>query len=402
MSRFQFQMLAIAPILLLFANACSQQKAVMAAPPPPTVGVTTAVTKDVPIYGDWIATLDGYTNAQIQPQVSGYLIKQDYKEGSFVHKDDILFEIDPRPFQATLDQAKGQVAQSRGQLAQAEAQLALAEINVKRDTPLAAAHAIAQSQLDNDTQTRAQAKASVATSQASIEAAQATVEQAELNLGFTKVRSLLDGIAGLANTQIGNLVSQTTVLTSVSKVNPIKAYFPISESEYLLVSDRVKPGANGGDWLRNTNAVPLQLTLTNGSVYGQTGHIVFADRQVNPQTGTIQIAGAFANPGNVLRPGQFGRIHAQTGFQKNAVLIPQRAVTELQGKYQAAVLLPGNKVDIRDIQVGLRSGDMWIVTSGLKAGDQVISEGVAKVHDGMTVSPKPDQPQQTASSNQGA
>lgn len=381
--------LALVPALLLVTNACTQNKAAMPAPPPPQVGVTSVIAKDVPVYGDWVATLDGYVNAQIQPQVSGYLIKQDYKEGSLVHKDDILFEIDPRPFQAIVDQAKGQVAQARGQLAQAEAQLALAEINVKRDTPLAAAHAIAQSQLDNDTQSRAQAKASVATSQASIQAAEASVEQAELNLGFTKVRSLLDGIAGLATTQIGNLVSQTTVLTSVSQVNPIKAYFPISESEYLQVSDRVKPGA-GGDWLRNTKAVPLQLTLTNGNVYGQTGHIVFADRQVNPQTGTIQIAGAFSNPGNVLRPGQFGRIRAQTGFQKGALLIPQRAVTELQGKYQVAVVLPDNKVDVRDVKVGLRTADMWIVTGGLKLGDQVITQGISKVRDGMTVVPKPD------------
>lgn len=389
-------LLAGVPALLLIANACTQQKAAMPAPPPPQVSVTKVIAKDVPVYGDWVATLDGYVNAQIQPQVSGYLIKQDYKEGSFVHKDDVLFEIDPRPFQAVLDQAKGQVAQARGQLAQAEAQLALAEINVKRDTPLAAAHAIAQSQLDNDVQSRAQAKAAVATSQASIEAAEASVEQAQLNLGFTKVRSLLDGIAGLATTQIGNLVSQTTVLTSVSQVNPIKAYFPISESEYLQVADRVKPGA-GGDWLRNSSAVPLQLTLTNGNVYDHTGHIVFADRQVNPQTGTIQIAGAFANPGNILRPGQFGRIRAQTGYDKGALLIPQRSVTELQGKYQASVVLPDNKVDVRDIKVGMRTGDMWVVTSGLKLGDVVITEGVSKVRDGMTVTPKPEETRPDAS-----
>jgi membrane fusion protein (multidrug efflux system) len=384
-------LLAVVPALLFVTSACTQQqKAAMAAPPPPQVTVTKVIAKDVPVYGDWVATLDGYVNAQIQPQVSGYLIKQDYKEGSFVHKDDVLFEIDPRPFQAVLDQAKGQVAQARGQLAQAQAQLALAQINVKRDTPLAAAHAIAQSQLDNDVQSNAQAKAAVATSQASIEAAEAAVEQAQLNLGFTKVRSLLDGIAGIATTQIGNLVSQTTVLTSVSQVNPIKAFFPISESEYLQVSDRVKPGA-GGDWLRNTSAVPLQLTLTNGTVYNQTGHIVFADRQVNPQTGTIQVAGAFANPGNVLRPGQFGRIRALTGYQKGALLIPQRAVTELQGRYQVAVVLPNNKVDVRDIKVGLRTGDLWIVSSGLKLDDQVVTEGVSKVKDGMTVTPMPEQ-----------
>ncbi|MCU1294218.1 MAG: efflux transporter, family, subunit [Bryobacterales bacterium] len=389
MSRFRKQLLAIVPILLAFASSCTQKAAVP--PPPPTeVGVTRVIQKDVPVYGDWVATLDGYVNAQIQPQVSGYLIKQNYKEGSLVHKGDVLFEIDPRPFQAILDQVKGQIAQAKGQLAQAEAQLALAEINVKRDTPLAAAHAIAQSQLDNDVQSRAQAQAAVQTNRAAIQAAEASAEQAELNLGFTRVRSLLDGIAGIATTQMGNLVSQTTVLTSVSQVNPIKAYFPISESEYLQVADRLKPGA-GGDWLRNTNAVPLRLTLTNGNTYGQTGHIVFADRQVDPQTGTIRVAGAFANPGNVLRPGQFGRIRAETGFQRGALLVPQRAVTEFQGKYQLAIVRADSKVDVRDVKVGLRAGDMWIILSGVKAGDQVISEGTSKVRDGQTVSPKPDE-----------
>jgi RND family efflux transporter MFP subunit len=390
MSKFRQQLVAIVPIALALASSCTQKAAMPSSPPPTEVGVTTVIQKDVPVYGDWVATLDGYVNAQIQPQVSGYLIKQEYKEGSLVHKGDVLFEIDPRPFQAILDQVKGQIAQAKGQLAQAEAQLALAEINVKRDTPLAAAHAIAQSQLDNDIQSRAQGQAAVQTSRAAIQAAEASAEQAELNLGFTKVRSLLDGIAGLATTQIGNLVSQSTVLTSVSQVNPIKAYFPISESEYLQVSDRVKPGA-GGDWLRNTNSVPLQLTLTNGSTYGQVGHIVFADRQVDPQTGTIKVAGAFANPGNVLRPGQFGRIRAETGFQKGALLVPQRAVTEFQGKYQLAVVGVNNKVDIRDVKVGLRTGDMWIIVSGVKLGDQVISEGTSKVRDGQMVVPKPDE-----------
>jgi RND family efflux transporter MFP subunit len=390
MSKFKQQIVAIVPITLALASSCTQKAAMPPSPPPTEVGVTSVIRKDVPVYGDWVATLDGYVNAQIQPQVSGYLIKQDYKEGSLVHKGDVLFEIDPRPFQAVLDQVKGQIAQAKGQLAQAEAQLALSEINVKRDTPLAAAHAIAQSQLDNDIQSRAQGQAAVQTSRAAIQAAEASAEQAELNLGFTKVRSLLDGIAGLATTQIGNLVSQSTVLTSVSQVNPIKAYFPISESEYLQVSDRVKPGA-GGDWLRNTNSVPLQLTLTNGNTYGQVGHIVFADRQVDPQTGTIKVAGAFANPGNVLRPGQFGRIRAQTGFQKGALLVPQRAVTEFQGKYQLAVVESNNKVDVRDVKVGLRTGDMWIIVSGVNAGDQVISEGTSKVRDGQMVVPKPDE-----------
>ncbi len=342
--------------------------------------------QNVPNYGEWVATLDGYQNAQIQPQVSGYLVKQDYREGSYVHKGEVLFEIDPRPFAAVVDQANGQLAQANGQLAQAKAQLQLSEINVKRDTPLAAAHAIAQSQLDNDLQTHAQQEASVQTAQASIQAAKATLEQAQLNLGFTKVRSLLDGIAGIATIQMGNLVSQTTVLTTVSQVNPIKAYFPITESEYLQFAPA--DGHNTQDWLRSSSRVPLQLTLTNGQVYGAKGHIVFSDRQVDTQTGTIRVVGAFANPGNLLRPGQFGRIRAMTGINKSAMVVPQRAVSELQGRYQLAVVLPDNKVSIRDVKVGTRVGELWVVESGVQLGDKVITEGLAKVRDGAPVVPQ--------------
>ncbi len=373
---------------VLFLSSC-QQQAAQQPPPPPEVGVSTVVAQDITTFGDWVATLDGYTTAQIQPQVTGYLIRQDYREGSFVHKDEVLFEIDPRPFQAILDQGKAQLAQAKGQLAQAQAALGLDQINVNRDTPLAQAHAIAQSQLDNDTQALKQQEAAVATSQASIQAAEATVEQAELNLGFTKVRSLIDGIAGTAATQIGNLVSQTTVLTTVSQVNPIKAYFPISEQEYLQVSQRINPGANG-DWLAHSAVVPLQLTLSNNAIYPKEGHIVFADRQVDSQTGTIRIVAAFANPGNLLRPGQFGRVRAQTGVLHGALLIPQRAVSELQGKYQVAVVTGDNKIQIRAVSVGAREGESWIITSGLQAGEHVVSEGVGKVREGMPVTPKPD------------
>ena len=363
--------------------------------PPPDVTVAPVVERDVPTYGEWVATLDGYQNAQIQPKVSGYLLRQNYREGSFVHKGDILFEIDPRPFQAVVDQAKGQLAQVNGQLAQAKAQSQLAEINVKRDTPLAGARAIAQSQLDNDIQTKAQQGAAVQTSEASIQAAQATVEQAELNLGFTKVRSLLDGIAGIANTQIGNLVSQTTVLTTVSQVNPIKAYFPISESEYLRFAGGLV--ANGSsDWLRASSKVALQLTLTNGDIYGQRGHIVFADRQVDTQTGTIRVVGAFSNPKNLLRPGQFGRVRAMTGMQKNALLVPQRAVSEVQGRYQVAVVGSDNKVNLRDVKVGNRVGTQWVVDSGLHPGERVVTEGLAKVKDGSPVVPQPEKAESEA------
>jgi RND family efflux transporter MFP subunit len=329
--------------------------------------------RDVEIYGDWVATLDGYVNAQIQPQVSGYLIKQDYQEGSVVQVGDVLFEIDPRPFQATLDQTEGQ-------LAQAQAQLGLADINVKRDTPLVKARAVAQSQLDNDVQQQAAQHASVST-------AQANVEQAQLNLGFTKVRSLVTGIAGRALTQVGNLVSPSTTLTSVSQVNPIKVYFAISEQEYLALSGRVKAGGKA-DLLRSGNSVSLQLTLGNGSIYPYKGQIVFVDRQINTQTGTIQIAGSFSNPQNLLRPGQFGRIKAETEVRHDALLIPQRAVSELQGSYQVAVVAPDNTVQIRTVELGPQIGSDWIITRGIKPNERVATEGVSSLKDGMRVSPQ--------------
>lgn len=390
----------------LLLSGCGKSVATAGAqgsPPPPEVGVSTVIQKDVPIYGDWVATLDGYVNANIQPQVTGYLVRQEYKEGSLVHKDDVLFDIDPRPFQAAVDQTKGQLAQAQGQLAQAEGQLAqaqaqllLAQINVKRDTPLAQAHAIAQSQLDNDTQAQAQDEALIKTDQgaiqaakASIQAAQAAVEQAQLNLGFTKVRSLIDGIAGIASIQIGNLVGPTTVLTTVSSVDPIKASFSISEQEYLDLANKIHAGAPA-DLLNQASNIPLQMTLSNGNVYPHPGHIIFADRQVDAQTGTIRIMGAFANPGNLLRPGQFGRIRALTGVRKGALLVPQRAVSELQGRNEVAVVGADNKISIREVQTGERSGELWIVTSGLAAGERVVSEGTAKVAQGATVNPKPD------------
>jgi len=297
MSRFKLHMTVLSVFgALLFGSGCAQKAATPQGFPPPQVGAVTIEQGDVPIYGDWVATLDGFVNANIQPQVSGYLIRQSYREGSFVHKRDVLFEIDPRPFQAVLDQAKGQLAQAKGQLGQAQAQLELAKINVRRDTPLVAARAIARSQLDNDIESEKQAEAAILANQASIKAAEAAVESAELNLGFTRVRSLISGIAGQATIQIGNLVSPTNVPTAVSQVDPIRAYFPISEQEYLRIADKIKPRV---DLLRFKDPVPLQLTLANNSTYPQQGHILFADRQVDPSTGTIRIVAAFKNPGAV-------------------------------------------------------------------------------------------------------
>lgn len=354
---------------LLSCGGCQSNQA--SPPAPLDVGVVDVVQKDVPIYGEWVATLDGYVNAQIQPQVTGYLIKQNYKEGSFVRKGDVLFEIDPRPFQAVLDQAKAQ-------LAQAEAQLGKTQLDVDRDTPLAKERAIAQSQLDNDIQANLAAKAAV-------KSAQAQVEQSELNLGFTHVTSLVDGIAGIAQVQIGNLVSPTTVLTSVSQVNPIKAYFPISEQEYLRLAERINAHTQQQV---PTDAPPLDLILADGSLYPQKGWVLLTDRQVDVTTGSIRIVSAFPNPKNILRPGQFGRVRAATTMRQGALLIPQRAVTELQGTYQVAVVGSDNKVSIRLVKVGERVGTLWIIEEGLKPGERVVVEGVQKVRGGAIVNPK--------------
>ena len=358
-------------LIVVQCAGCGEKK-----PPPgaaPQVQVVPVVQRDVGIYSEWVATLDGYVNAQIQPQVSGYLIKQDYREGSFVHKDDVLFEIDPRPFQAVLDQAKAQ-------LAQAEAQLGNATLNVNRDIPEAEANAIARSQLEGDTQAQLAAKATVA-------AGRAAVEQAALNLSFTKVRSLISGIAGIAQVQVGNLVTPSAVLTGVSQVDPIKTYFPISGEDYLRIADKIHPETV--NLLSSDSPIPLQLILANGNTYARSGGILFADRQVDQQTGTIRIAGAFANPGNILRPGQYGKVRAVTQILKGALMVPQRAVSQLQGSTQVAVVGTDNKVAIRSVQTGERVDTMWVITGGLAAGDRVVAEGVQKVKDGSLVTPTP-------------
>ena len=342
-------------------------------PPPAMVEVAPVIQKDVPVQGEWVGTLEGYVNAQIQPQVSGYLIRQDYHEGAFVKKGQLLFEIDPRPFQAVLDQAKAQ-------LAQAEAQMANAETNVKRDIPEAEAHAIPQSQLDTDTQSLRGAKAAV-------EAAQASVEQAQLNLGYTRVVSLVDGIAGITTVQVGNLVGPSTVLTAVSQVSPIKVYFPISEQEYLRMADGGSPGSV--DFLTHASRIPLQLTLADGSVYPHPGRIIFADRQVNTQTGTIQIVGEFPNSKNLLRPGQYARIQTPTGNITGALLVPQAAVNQQQGTYQVTVVGADSRAQRRTVQVGPRVGTLWVVTTGLKPGERVVAVGAEKAKEGELVNPTP-------------
>jgi len=338
------------------------------------VEVAGVVQKDVPIVSEWVATLDGYVNAQIQAQVTGYVIRQTYKEGSFVRKGQMLFQIDPRPFRAALDQANAQ-------LEQAQAQLAKTAMDVDRDTPLAKERAIAQSQLDNDIQANRAAKAAV-------KAAEAQVEQAQLNLEFTDVKSLVDGIAGIAQVQIGNLVTPTTVLTSVSQINPIKAYFSISEQEYIHFADRINADAQKET---PSNGPPFELILADGSVYPHKGTGLLANRQVDVSTGSIQIVCSFPNPQNFLRPGQFGRLRAAPEVMRGALLVPQKAVSELQGDYQVAVVGADNKVSIRAVKAGDRVGPMWIVEAGVKPGEQVVVEGLQKVQNGATVKIK--QPQ---------
>jgi RND family efflux transporter MFP subunit len=361
----------------LIAAGCNHQAAKPAGPPPALpVGVMQVQASDVPITNQWVGTLDGNVNAQIQPQVSGYLIRQTYREGSDVSKGQVLFEIDPRPFQAALDQANGQ-------LDQAKAAYALTQTNIHRDTPLAAVHAIAQSQLDTEKAQGAQAAATVQT-------AEAGVETAKLNLGFTHVRSLISGVAGQATTQVGNLVNPQSVLTSVSQLNPIRVYFSISDAEYLALTSRARAGH--GDLLSNAEKIPLTLELGNGDVYPHTGRIDFVDRQMDAQTGAIRIAALFPNPGNLLRPGEFARIQAQTTVQHNVILVPQDAIKELQGIQQAFVLAPGNKVHVVNVQLGPQVGNDWVVESGLPPGSTIIVDNLQKLAEGEPVDPHPAPP----------
>lgn len=382
-------------ILVAVLNLSGCESTHASTEPPGSMAIPVSVVRvrqaSVPLTGSWVGTLDGYVDAQIQPQVSGYLVQQRYREGSPVQKDQVLFQIDPRPFQAAADQAAAQVEQAKGQLAQAEAQRELAQINLKRDTPLAQAHAISQSQLDNDQQQAAQADAAVETAQAAIGVAQAALTTARLNLGFTQVRSLIGGVAGQATTQVGNLVSPQSVLTSVSQLDPIKVYFSISDAEYLAFTSRARQA--GDDLLSSKADLPLSLTLADGTKYPYKGHIVFVDRQMNQQTGAIRIAAAFPNPGNVLRPGQFGRVSATTEIQQDALLVPQTAVQELQGIEQIYTAGPNNHVHVVNVKLGPQSGSDWIIEGGLKPGDRVITDNVQKLKEGALVAPHEISPQ---------
>jgi len=393
----------------LVAAGCTRATSAAGPPRPPEVEVAPVEQKDVPVYREWIGTLDGMVNAAIRAEVTGYLLSQDHTEGSFVRKGKLLFEIDPRPFQAALDQAQGQLAQAKGQLAQAKAQLAQAQaqlaqsvanqgrtqMDVDKYTPLAKQQAVTQQDLDNAVHVNiasiAQieaskagvetAKAQIEASSAAVESAEAAVDAAKVNLSFTHLVSPIDGIVGQTQVQVGNLVSPSSgVITTVSTLDPIKANFTVGEQEYLSLT------RGGGSGLAK---LQLELILADGSAYPHKGKFAFADRQVNQNTGSIQLTGLFPNPGNTLRPGQYGKVRAAIGTSAAALIIPQRAVTELQGAYQVAVVDSANKVGIRTVKVGDKIGTMWIVAEGLKAGERVVAEGIQQAHAGTQVSPKP-------------
>jgi RND family efflux transporter MFP subunit len=393
---------------LSLTTACTAHASGPGGFPPPAVELVTVEQKDIPLSREWIGTLDGYVNAPIKAQVSGFLLRQNYVEGSFVQKGQLLFEIDPRPFQAAVDQALGQLAQANGQLAQARAGLIQARANVTgseasqhrtqldvdKYTPLVKERAVTQQDLDNATQNNLSAvaqvksseaavetaKAQIEAAQAGVQSAQANVDTAKYNLGFTRLTSPIDGIAGMAASQVGTLVGPASAaVTTVSTLDPIRANFTVSEQEYLSFTH-----ASGIE----VSKLPLDLILSDGTIYGKKGRFFFADREVNQATGSIQLTALFPNPGNILRPGQYAKVRAVIGTKQGAILIPQRAVTELQGNYQVAVVDQQNKVAIVTVKPGDRVGSLWVIDEGLKPGDRVVAEGVQKVGPGSTVVPQ--------------
>jgi membrane fusion protein (multidrug efflux system) len=347
---------------------------------PPEVEFTQVVQQDVPIFEEWVAQLNGPTNAEITPKVGGYLLTQNYENGYFVKKGQLLYQIDPRPFQAALDGAKADVAV-------AQANLERTATDVERDTPLAAQNAIPKKQLDNDI-------ANHASWQAQLLAKQAAMQEAELNLAWTKVYTPVDGIAGVTNSQIGDLVGTSTKMTTISQVNPIWAYFNVSESAFLNVAPRVTQIIRGAGSLKN--APPVEFIQADGLPYPGRGQIIYVNRQVGTQTGTIQMAAQFPNEGATLRPGGYGQVRIQTGMDKDALLIPQAAVIEVQSLYQVVVLTPDNKASFRPVKVGERVGPNWVISEGLKPGEKVVVEGFMKLREGVPVSPKPYAPAKAA------
>jgi membrane fusion protein (multidrug efflux system) len=369
--------LALAPLI----SNC--REAAAPAPPPPAVQVIDVVQKDVPIYQKWTGSLDGFVNAEIHPQVTGYVVKQGYREGSYVQAGDVLFEIDPRQFRAL-------AAQSEGDLERLIAALNKARLDVERDRKLVASAAIPRQQLDNDL-------AALRGAEASVISARANLAGAKLNQGWTRVTSPISGVAGIAKAQVGDLVTAQAIMTTVSQVDPIKANFNISEREYLRYAERKRAAGPV-----QAPQPELELILDDGSVYPHHGTVIVIDRQVDTRTGTMAVEGSFPNPGNILRPGQYAKVRAVVETRKNALLVPQRAVSELQGTYQVGVVDADNKVDIRVVQTGPQVGSLWIVEKGLDVGDKVILSDLMRLRPGMPVRATPASVSSSASSSDAA
>ena len=354
----------------LFCCAGCKEKP-RATPPPPTVEVATVTQADVPVYHEWIGSLDGLVNATIRAQVTGYLVAQNYREGDVIKKGDQLFQIDPRPFQAELDQANGQ-------LAQAEARLGKTELDVKRYAPLVKERAISREEYDDAVQADLEAKAAVLS-------AKAQVEQAELNLGFTRIVSPIDGIASIAKGQIGDLVGPATgELTTVSTVDPIKAYYNVTEQAYINFTKRFPDEVVRLEQLKQ---LEIRLILADGTIYPRLGRIYAPERQIGATTGALRLEALFPNPDRALRPGQFVRVRVKWAVKHGALEVPQRAVSELQGTYQVAVVDADNKVRLQPVSVGERNGGLWLIEHGLEPGQRIVVEGLQKIRDGVTVNP---------------
>ena len=354
---------------LLLAPACARKQD--PAPPPVDVQVTPVVQRDVPVMAEWIGTLEGSVNADIRPKVEGYLLRQFYKEGQFVRPNAPLFEIDPRQFRAALEQAQG--AQAR-----AEAQLAKATKDVERFTPLAAQRAISQQELDNALAAERDARGGLA-------AAEAAVRQAALNLAWTRMTSPIEGIVGLAKAQMGDLVNPQTIMTTVSTVDPIRVTFGVSEREYMNRAASI----NRDNYATTERGPSLELLLEDGTVFAQKGKAVLVDREVDVKTGTLTVRGFFPNPHNILRPGQYAKVRAELDVKPGALLVPQRAVSELQGGMRVAVVGADGKAEIRVVEPGARVGDLWVIEKGVKAGESVIVSGLQYIRAGTPVTAKP-------------
>ncbi len=367
---------------LLVAFGCKQPAP--PAPPPPVVLVTDVFQKDVPITAEWVGTTVGFVNAKVMPRVQGYLLKQHYEDGAHVTAGQLLFEIDDRSYKASLDQALGELARERANLRKNQQ-------DVARYTPLAAQGAVSKRELDDAVQ-------AARAGEAQVQAAEAAVANARLELDWTKIHSPIDGIAGIAPVQVGDLVTPATVLTTISQVDPMKVAFPITEREYLRFADKITEHEKNG---RAADEPDLQLLLADGTTYPRRGQFHVANREIDRETGTILVQAVFPNPDGVLRPGLYTRVRAATETLRGALLVPERAVEETQGTYQVAVVGADDKVALRTVKTGPHVGGLWVVDDGLAPGEHVVTQGLQKVKDGIVVSAKPDTSVTTASAARG-